>query len=537
MKLEKLSPVNNQLLSDYWAESEHLLSFYQYPYKDESFRVRAHYLREQAYNRKSLCNVIYQYMEPFGISEKSMENLKKLEKGALAVVGGQQAGLLTGPLYSVNKAISVILLSKEQSEKLGIDVVPIFWIAGEDHDILEINHTYTIVDGLPKKKIFDVAPRKKTIASETRFDHSLMKDYIDEIFKDYGETEYTHDLYHSVLRHMNDSETFTDFFARLMNDLFKDEGLLMIDSAFLPFRQYQTTFFQRIIEKNEEISLAVIEKERLLEKRGYGTPIVATEENANLFYVRDGERFLLERKNGLFVNSAANVKFTLEELLQIAEQSPEQLSNNVVTRPLMQEMCLPVLAFVAGPGELHYWAALKDAFEVLDLQMPILAPRLNITFITRRVEQLLFEYQLTFEDVMAGEVQKIMKQFIQDIQEVEAEEKIQRIRKMLDEQYDELLQLLNAKQLHLERILEKNKNYHNMQLDYLSQKIEQEVLLKHHHTIRRLNTIVSELYPNNNFQERVFNPYQYLNLYGFSLITHLLQLPMKIGNYHYLIKL
>lgn len=70
----------------------------------------------------------------------------------MAVVGGQQAGLLTGPLYSVNKAISVILLSKEQSEKLGIDVVPIFWIAGEDHDILEINHTYTIVDGLPKRK-------------------------------------------------------------------------------------------------------------------------------------------------------------------------------------------------------------------------------------------------------------------------------------------------------------------------------------------------------------------------------------------------
>lgn len=536
MELERISPVNNQLLSDYWAGNEQLLSFYQYPYHDESFQVRARYLKEQTYDRKELCEVIYQFMEPFGISEKSLEHLRKLEKGALAVVGGQQAGLLTGPLYTVHKAISVILLSKEQSEKLNTDVVPIFWIAGEDHDILEINHTYTIVNGLPKKKIYGVDHRKKTLASETPIDHSLMKQYIDEIFKDYGETEYTQALYQSVLHHMNESETFTDFFARLMNDLFKDEGLLMIDSAFLPFRRYQTSFFQRIIEKNEEISTSVVEKEQLLEKRGYGTPILASKENANLFYVKDGERFLLERKNGYFINLSANVKFSKEELLHLAEESPEKLSNNVVTRPLMQEMCLPVLAFVAGPGELLYWATLKDAFDVLNLQMPILAPRLNITFITRQVEQLLSEYDVTFEEVINGEVEQIKHRFIESIQEAEAKNKIDQIRNMLEEAYKDLHCYLDSKGLHLEKIMEKNKKYHHMQLDYLNQKIEQEVLLKHEHTIRRLNTIASELYPNQNFQERVYNPYQYINRYGQSLISDLLKLPLSISESHYLVK-
>lgn len=89
-------------------------------------------------------------MEPFGISEMVEENLNALEGGAVAVVGGQQAGILTGPLYSVHKAISVILLAKEQTIKLGEKIVPIFWIAGEDHDLDEINHTYTVVNSTIK---------------------------------------------------------------------------------------------------------------------------------------------------------------------------------------------------------------------------------------------------------------------------------------------------------------------------------------------------------------------------------------------------
>ncbi|MED3660307.1 bacillithiol biosynthesis cysteine-adding enzyme BshC [Ureibacillus sp. FSL K6-8385] len=537
MELERIAPVDNKLLADYWKESENLLSFYQYPYNDESFRARARYLNKNHFDRKRLCTVIEQFMEPLGISEKAKEHLKKLEDGAVAVVGGQQAGILTGPLYSVYKAISVILLAKEQSEKLDQDVVPIFWIAGEDHDILEINHTYTIVNGLPKKKMYGANPARKTIASETRLDHGRMKELIDEIFKDYGETQYTRALHQSVLHHMYESSTFTDFFARLMNDLFKEEGLLLIDSAFPPFRQYQSRFFQCMIEKNEAICAAVIEKERLLEKNGYGKPVSETEENANLFFVKDGERFLLERKKGEFVNREANVKFSKEELLRLAEESPEHLSNNVVTRPLMQEMCLPVLAFVAGPGEMHYWAALKDAFDALNLQMPILAPRLNITLISRQVEQLLSEYHLDFEKVVHGGAEKIKRQFIQSIQDVEAKNKIDHMREMLEESYEKLRQYLHSKQLHLENIIEKNKRYHHMQFDYLLKKIEQEVLVKHESTIRRLNTLSSELYPNNNYQERIYNPYQYLNIYGPDLVRDLIKLPLKIGNSHFLVKL
>lgn len=538
MKLEQIAlPVNNKLLSAYWSGNVTLHTFFEYQLREESYQKRVDYLKTKQYDTKRLSDIIRSFMEPFGLSEKVNENLSYLADGSPVIVGGQQAGILTGPLYSVHKAISVILLAKEQSEKLGLKVIPLFWVAGEDHDIEEINHTYTIVKAEPKKRVYSERKNRKTMASTTEINKQELQKTIDEIFKDFGETAYTQSLYQFMLDSIDESKTFTEFFVRCMNSLFKNEGLLMIDAAFVPFRKFESDFFGQIIKNNENIAEAVVQKELLLNDSGYGTPIEASIDNANLFFVRDGERFLLERKENLFINATANVTFTKEELLEIAKQNPEQLSNNVVTRPLMQEMTIPVLAFVGGPGELAYWATLKDAFTVLDLQMPIIVPRLNLTLVTRQVDQLLQEYQLTVEDVFNGKVPEMKKAFIQSVQDEEAIKQLEHLNDILDEKYQVLLQHLNEQELHLEEIVEKNKTYHLTQLNYLKTKIEQQVLIKHDKIIRQFKTISSEIYPNDNYQERVFNPYQYLNIYGPTLIKDLLQLPIKASNVHYLVRL
>ncbi|KGR92169.1 hypothetical protein CD30_02260 [Ureibacillus massiliensis 4400831 = CIP 108448 = CCUG 49529] len=538
MELEQMSlPVNNKLLSAYWSGSEKLHTFFEYKLHDTAFHKRAQYLKNMHYNTNELSNIIRSFMEPFGLSPKVNEHLSHLADGAKVIVGGQQAGILTGPLYSIHKAITVILLAKEQSEKLGEKILPLFWIAGEDHDLEEINHTYTIVAGEPKKRAYSERTVRKTMASTTDLNKAEMKKTINKIFKDFGETKYSNELYQFVVNEMDKSATFTDFFARLMNAFFKDEGLLMIDAAFIPFRKYESTFFKNIIEHNEKIAEVVVAKEQLLNDSGYGTPIEANVNNANLFYVRDGERFLLERRNNHFVNDQANVKFTKEELLNIAEQTPENLSNNVVTRPLMQEMTLPVLAFVGGPGELAYWATLKDAFSVLNLQMPIIVPRLNLTIVTRQVEQILAEKQLSVLDVITGKSDHLKRQFIESIQDEEAKKKIDKLYKIIDAQYEDLERHLIEQQIDLKQIVDKNKNYHLQQFDYLKSKIEQQVLLKHDNIIRQFNIIATEIFPNNNYQERVYNPYQYINVYGPTFVEDLLKLPFAITNNHYIVRL
>ncbi|MEB2278655.1 bacillithiol biosynthesis cysteine-adding enzyme BshC [Lysinibacillus xylanilyticus] len=538
MKLESIQvPIKNRLLADYWSSNTAIHEFFEYAYNDKSFEKRAQYLDQHAYDQKELTAIIRQFMEPLGLSKKANEHLQQLEQGAVAVVGGQQAGILTGPLYSVHKAISVIALAKEQSVKLQRPVVPVFWIAGEDHDLEEINHTYTVCGEGIKKRVYGERSRRKTMASETSINKESMTQLINTIAKDMGETAFTEMLVKQLVDTLNECETFTDFFAQLMNQLFKDEGLLMIDAANFKFRQYERHNFTRIIHKNEEIARVVTEKEAELERAGYGKPILASNEAANLFYVEDGERHLLERKNQQFVNLAANIKLSREEVLEIAEKHPEQLSNNVVTRPLMQEMTLPVLAFVGGPGELAYWATLKGAFALLGLQMPIFAPRLHITIVTRHVEQLLREYRLNVADVWGGKAVQLKEQFIAEIQDAEAKHQIQAMQQDLLEKYEVLQLYLQEQQLLLDKILVKNKENHLKQFEYLQQKVEQTVLNKHETTIRKFMTLQNELYPNEGFQERTYNPYQYFNEFGPMLITEMLKQNYSIGNHHYLLYL
>ena len=537
MKLEQIAiPVHNRVLTDYWREDADIHSFFTYPYEQASFRKRAEQIAGRDYKREALVKVIRSYMERFGVSERAAKHLTELEAGAPAVVGGQQAGIFTGPLYSVYKAITVILLANEQRQALGMPVVPIFWIAGEDHDLDEINHTFTIVDGNVKKRGYSKRSHKKTMASTTQIDHDEMERLIRTVFKDYGETVYTETLLTEVLNASRSSETFTDFFTTLMNRLFANYGLLMIDAAYGPFRQYESEYFERLVEKNEEIARAVTVQEGALEKAGYGKPIGATENNANLFYVKEGERFLLERQEGHFVNSSASLKLTREELLQTAQNEPEKLSNNVVTRPLMQEMALPVLAFVGGPGELAYWAALKPAFGLLDLEMPIFAPRLNISVVSRKIQPLLERHQLTFEKIVDGEATKEKERFIASIQDEEALAQVDAMEEALSAQYETLSAHLNRNDLQLEHVVQKNRSYHNKQFAYLKQKIKERTVERHNNVVLQFDLMNAELLPNGGLQERVYTPYQYLNQYGPSFVDDMMGLPLVVGPQHFLVK-
>ena len=537
MKLEQIAiPVHNRVLTDYWQEDADIHSFFTYPYEQASFRKRAEQIAGRDYKREALVKVIRSYMGRFGVSERAAGHLSELEAGALAVVGGQQAGTFTGPLFSVYKAITVILLANEQRQALGVPVVPIFWIAGEDHDLDEINHTFTIVDGSVKKRGYSKRSHRKTMASTTRIDHDEMERLVRTVFTDYGETVYTEALLQEVLNASRSSETFTDFFTTLMNRLFAEYGLLMIDAAYTPFRQYESEYFERMIEKSGDIAGAVAVQEAALEKAGYGKPIGATENNANLFYVKDGERFLLELQEGYFINSSASLKLTKEELLLIARNEPEKLSNNVVTRPLMQEMTLPVLAFVGGPGELAYWAALKPAFGLLDLEMPIFAPRLNISVVSRKIQPLLERHRLTFDGIVEGEATKEKEQFIASVQDEDALAQVEAMEETLSAQYAALFAHLNHVGLQLEQIVQKNRMYHGKQFAYLKQKIKEQTVERHATVIHQFDLMEAELFPNGGLQERVYNVYQYLNQYGPTFVDDIIRLPLVVGPQHYLVK-
>ena len=91
-----------------------------------------------------------------GASATTIENLDRLAKPTtFVVIGGQQPGLLTGPLYTVYKAMSIIKLAEELGRQYPHEFVPMYWNASDDHDWAEVDDAY-VIDGagqLPQPRI------------------------------------------------------------------------------------------------------------------------------------------------------------------------------------------------------------------------------------------------------------------------------------------------------------------------------------------------------------------------------------------------
>lgn len=537
MKLEQqfVAPTSI-LMNDYINGEDKLLHYFSYRPDRESFDSRQQKLEGHGVDREKLSAVMRTYMEPYGISEKAEQHLEDFQDGASVVITGQQAGLLTGPLYTIHKAISTIVLAKQASKELGSKVVPIFWIAGEDHDLAEISHLYRETAGRVEKLNFPHMEYGKKTASTAVLNKSKIRNFLEEYFRSLPETEHSAALQHMVFGFLDQTNTYTEFFSAFLNHFFKEEGLLFIDAAYPELRSYEAAYFKRLIELSPQIAKEVYATERKLTAAGYDPSIASEKDAANLFITIKEERILLKREGEMFTGNNGNVCFSKAEMLNIAEQTPEVLSNNVVTRPLMQEMVFPVLAFVGGPGEIAYWSVLKNAFGLLEMEMPIVMPRLGMTFINRKVQVLLEKYRLTFEDLVVRQKAGILKaELLDSVREREAEKLIEGLETKILDDYKEISEQLSGVSQGLTPLVEKNLQFHLKQLQFLKNKLEDEVVLQNAVQFGHLDYLENELIPNGSPQERIYNPMPYLNDFGIDLIDRILNLELKYDKNHKLI--
>src|SRR5690606_29176634 len=326
--------------------------------------------------------------------------------------------------------------------------------------------------------------------------------FLEEYFRSLPETEHTKEIHGLVFGLLEQSVSFTDFFACLLDHFFKEKGLLYIDAADENLRNYESPYFIEMIERSAEIAETVAAAERSLAKDGYSAVIGAEENAAHLFITVKGERLLLERQNGEFVANNGAIRFTKQQLLDIAEKTPELLSNNVVTRPLMQEMVFPVLSFVGGPGEIAYWAAFKGAFELFGMELPVVMPRLSLTLVNRQTQRLLEKYNLDFAAVV-NERQVAIKrnELMESIREKEAEALIAELQNQVEKAYKEIHKKFSTISTGLTPIVEKNLQLHVKQLSFLKNKLEDEVVLQNSIEFGHYAAIENELLPNGGFQE------------------------------------
>ncbi len=513
---------SNKLIKDYLRKESGILEFFDYPCRGtEEFRLRAEELASRTYQRTELVNALVSFNKQYTDSEHVFKNIEKLkDQDTVAVVGGQQAGLMTGPAFSIHKCVSVIKMAREQEKLLGVPVVPVFWIAGEDHDLDEVNHVFAEKNGLLRKKVLENIPANKKSVSFLKLDQDATSKWIKDVLHSYGETEHTEAILEIMEEKLKLSSSYVDFFAHLIHFLFEKEGLIVMDSADLRIRDLEKQGFSQMIQRNEAINQSVVHQLRGLEAEGYSVQLDQQESSSNIFY-DDGEgRVLLERENGLFVHPGTKETFTEEQLIEKADAL--NLSNNVVTRPIMQDIVLPVLSFIAGPGEISYWASLRGAFHELGIKMPVVVPRLHFTIFDRQTVKWLSEKSIGIDRLFQEGISTVKDNWLKNVHPYPVDKVIGDYKNQIKENHKPLDQLITEVDAGHEAFSEKNLTILLDHVERFESKINQLIARKYEVELKRFEHIERMVQPLNAPQERQWTIFYFINQYGFSLIDDLI---------------
>lgn len=349
-------------------------------------------------DRQALVEAIRAYHRDLGTLDKTVEaQLERLgHPQSRVVVTGQQAGLLTGPGYSIHKAADAVLLARELSEE-DRPVLPVFWVASQDHDADEVAST-TLLDQAEKLHHMTVdiphglpVGRVPWCAGCTAEVERLLRKFD-------APAEHKAVVLARVQAAMKGGGSFADVFARLVHGLLAPAGLIVLDPLHPALARLMAPTLAHELENPLASSSRIEDAANRLARAGFNPQLRRPPGATNLFLEEDGHFRRLLRFDGQTFSTETQT-YTREALLDILAADPSRLTPAAGLRPIVQDTLLPTLAFVVGPGEIAYAAQLKEVYPLHGLQQPLLWPRLSVTWLEPNVARLLGRLNATAAEV------------------------------------------------------------------------------------------------------------------------------------------
>jgi len=319
---------------------------------------------------------------------------------AVAVVTGQQAGLFAGPIYSPAKALTAIGVARELERRLERPVVPVFWIASEDHDAEEVNHAY-VVDRLGEIARIQLPHRfepHQMVYCEALTARDV-RSALNQADERLAEASHKLEALHAVWSAWRDGDSLAMWFARIMAKLFAEHGLVFFDPCLPAIRRLAWPVFRRALERAEEVQRRLDEAYAEVERAGFVPEVFRDPRHSTVFAVIDGKRFVLETGGPGFVARGHGEAGALSEWLQRGDLDPTGFSANVLLRPVVQDVVLPTLAYVGGPSEIAYYPLSRGVFHAHGRRMPPVILRQRMRLVPPSVARLMRKHELSLDEL------------------------------------------------------------------------------------------------------------------------------------------
>jgi bacillithiol biosynthesis cysteine-adding enzyme BshC len=390
-------PHTSKLFLDYLDFSPTVQPFYsRSPHFLEWAEEERRRIQYPAKRRNQVAAILERQNRRWGAAGITLENIERFRSGACAVVTGQQVGLFGGPVFSIYKALSAVKLA-EEARKLGIDCVPIFWLATEDHDFEEVNQVRVLgADGRLETLVSGAQSRPDAPVGTISFGPEI-KEVVARAAELLGESESAQLLAECY----RPGENFGSAFAKLFARLFSEFGVVLLDGSDPELDQIAAPLYTAAIEHAPEFTQALLDRDAQLHAAGYHQQVKVTNSSTLLFAIRGGARVPIHQaKSGEFL--IGEEKVSRQQLLERAASSPQIFSPNVLLRPVIQDYLLPTLTYVGGAAEVAYFAQAGAVYQTLLGKVTPVVPRFSATLIEPKSKALLEKYGLGISDVLEG---------------------------------------------------------------------------------------------------------------------------------------
>jgi bacillithiol synthase len=353
---------------------------------------------EHDLDRDELERCISLYLTRLGAPKASLQNAKRIAHvNSRVVMTGQQAGLLLGPAYTISKAVNAVLLARELDAE-DRPVIPVFWVASQDHDVAEVASTHFLGLDQELRSLELDLPQNRAISRIHLQDEWLTQTlaFLNEIP---ATPEFKTWIVGEVKAAFEASSNFADWFAGILLRLLGNQGLVLFDPMDANLAPLFKAQIKRELSAPLASSQAIETAAKKLEELGFNPQLRRADGSTNLFLEGDdGLRRLLKFDGSQFT---ADRHYSCSDLEAILEQDPARITPAAGLRPTLQDAVLPNAINVLGPGELAYHLELNGVYELHGVKQPLLHPRMTITMLEPPIQRILAKYGLS-----AAEYQK-----------------------------------------------------------------------------------------------------------------------------------
>lgn len=416
----------------------------------------------------------------------------------LVVTTGQQPGLFTGPLYTIYKALSAIALARRLERERKVPVVPVFWVAGDDHDFHEASVT-TVLNGTgdPVRIVLRERPAEAPALP-------LMREpcgpevlaALDRLRAAAPDTEFKDEVLAWLQASYRPETSLADACAAALQALLGGQGLAVLRPYEAAVKREMSPWLLRGLDITLEDDL---------------TPVLLEASLGRDRLRRDGTGFVTRRSGERFDRT------TLE---RIAAESPDRLSPNVLLRPVVEAALLPTVAYLAGPGELRYLPDTAPLYEALRVVPQTPVPRWSGLLVEGRVDRVSGKHQLQTQD-FAGPPGALEARVIREQLPAEVVEALEALRRDVTASYDKLAAGVARLDATLERTVDSARNAALGGTHDIEKRIVAALKRSNEALLGQLTRARTSLYPDGSPQERVLTYASMAIRYGPPLLTAL----------------